>query len=460
MLLPEIILTLIALLSQFFAVTLQGKNRIVANITILLTILTIFVTLKYPYSDSVLYLNHVMFTTNANIANYKAIILIFTIISMIIYCDYSVRSSEPLKFEFITLILLSTVGIFVAISAQNFLLLFCAMELTALTSYILAGFKLSEIKSSEGALKYFILGSLVSCLSLFAISFIYGFSGSLQFSDIFYKLNDSSSVNLGLVIGVVLFLSSIFFKLSSAPLHFWAPDVYEGSPIASVTYFTAVSKIGAVAILLNIENLIIKNYHPISYNLIKIIALLSMIFGALGAIRQTSLKRLMAYSTILNIGYVLIGVLLRTEDGNKAAMLYMLIYAAASIGFFTCIIMLLGNQADKANFESIQGIAENHKAIAAAICIIMFSMIGIPPLAGFLGKYYLFYQAITQEEFLLAYFGIFTSVIAAFYYLKIIKTMYFAEKPNPTKIPISYGLLLINFVVIGFLLFGSFIISS
>ncbi|ASX27517.1 NADH:ubiquinone oxidoreductase subunit N [Rickettsia sp. MEAM1 (Bemisia tabaci)] len=460
MLLPEITLTLTALLSQFFAVILQGKNRIVANITILLTILTIFVILKYSYSESVLYLDYVMFTTNANIANYKAIILIFTIISMIIYRDYSVRSGEPLKFEFITLILLSTVGIFVAISAQNFLLLFCAMELTALTSYILAGFKLSEIKSSEGALKYFILGSLVSCLSLFGISFIYGFGGSLQFSDIFYKLNDSSSVNLGLVIGVVLFLSSIFFKLSSAPLHFWVPDVYEGSPIASVTYFTAASKIGAVAILLNIENLIIKNYHPISYNLIKIIALLSMIFGVLGAIRQTSLKRLMAYSTILNIGYVLIGVLLRTEDGNKAAMLYMLIYAAASIGFFTCLIMLLGKQTDKANFESIQGIAENHKAIAAAICIIMFSMIGIPPLAGFLGKYYLFYQAITQEEFLLAYFGIFTSVIAAFYYLKIIKTMYFAEKPNPTKIPTSYGLLLINFVVIEFLLFGSFIISS
>ena len=460
MLLPEITLTLTALLSQFFAVMLQGKNRIVTNITILLTILTIFIILKYSYSESVLYLDYVMFTTNANIANYKAIILIFTIISMIIYRDYSVRSGEPLKFEFITLILLSTVGIFVAISAQNFLLLFCAIELTALTSYILAGFKLSEIKSSEGALKYFILGSLVSCLSLFGISFIYGFGGSLQFSDIFYKLNDNSSVNLGLVIGVVLFLSSIFFKLSSAPLHFWVPDVYEGSPIASVTYFTAASKIGAVAILLNIENLIIKNYHPISYNLIKIIALLSMIFGAFGAIRQTSLKRLMAYSTILNIGYVLIGVLLRTEDGNKAAMLYMLIYAAASIGFFTCLIMLLGKQTDKANFESIQGIAENHKAIAAAICIIMFSMIGIPPLAGFLGKYYLFYQAITQGEFLLAYFGIFTSVIAAFYYLKIIKTMYFAEKPNPTKIPISYGLLLINFVVIGFLLFGSFLISS
>lgn len=459
MLIPEITLTLIALLSQFFAVMLQDKNKTVANITILLTILTIFITLKYSYSESILYSDHIIFATSANIATYKAIILIFTIISMIIYRDYSTRSSEKLKFEFITLILLSTVGIFVAISSQNFLLLFCAMELTALTSYILAGFKLSDIKSSEGALKYFILGSLVSCLSLFGISFIYGFGGSLQFLDIFHKLNNGSSVNLGLVIGIVLFLSSIFFKLSCVPLHFWAPDIYEGSPITSITYFTAASKIGAIAILLNIENLIIKNYHPISYNLIKIIALLSMVFGALGAIRQTSLKRLMAYSTILNVGYVLIGVVLRTEDGNKAAMLYMLIYAAASIGFFTCLIMLLGIETDKANFKSIQGIAEDHKAIAAAICIIMFSMIGIPPLAGFIGKYYLFYQAITQEEFLLAYFGIFTSVIAAFYYLKIIKTIYFAEKVEIVKLPMQYGLLLINSLVVSFLLFGSFIFS-
>ena len=209
------------------------------------------------------------------------------------------------------------------------------MELTALTSYALAGFKLNDIKSSEGALKYFILGSLVSCLSLFGISFIYGFGGSLQFEDILYKLiNNNSGMNLGLIIGIVLFLSSIFFKLSSVPLHFWVPDVYEGSPISSVTYFTAASKIGMVIVLLNISKLIIGNYYPINYNLIKIIAILSMLFGAFGAIRQTSLKRLMAYSTILNIGYVLIGVLLHNQEGYKAALLYILIYAIRSIDFY------------------------------------------------------------------------------------------------------------------------------
>ena len=455
LLLPEITLTLIALLGQFFAVMIPNKNRIISNIIILLCILSIFLTFKYSSYEGVWY----SFATGINIGISKSIVLLFTIISMIIYRDYSILVAEELKFEFITLMLLSVVGIFVAISSRNFLLLFCGMELTALTSYALAGFKLNDIKSSEGALKYFILGSLVSCLSLFGISFIYGFGGSLQFEDILYKLNDNSGMNLGLIIGIVLFLSSIFFKLSSVPLHFWVPDVYEGSPITSVTYFTTASKIGMVIVLLNISKLIIGNYHPINYNLIKIIAILSMLFGAFRAIRQTSLKRLMAYSTILNIGYVLIGVLLHNQEGYKAALLYILIYAVGSIGFFTCLIMLLGKDADKASFKTIQGIAENHKTIAAVISIVMFSMIGIPPLTGFFGKYYLFYQAINQEEFALAYCGIFTSIVAAFYYLKVVKAMYFSKKIEIIKLPMQYGLLLIHYLVVCFLLLGSFIIS-
>jgi len=445
MLLPGIALTLLALFSQFFAVIIPSKNRICTNITILLSTLVLFIVPKIPY-------------LSANV-NIMSIVIIFTIVSMIIYRDYSALSGEELKFEFVTLTLLSTVGILIAILAQNFLLLFCSMELTALTSYVLAGFKLSDIKSSEGALKYFILGSLVSCLSLFGISFIYGFGGSLQFKDILYQLNNTFPANIGLVIGIVLFLSSIFFKLSAVPLHFWTPDVYEGSPIASVTYFTAASKIGMLAILLNISKFIIGDYQPISYNLIKIIAILSMIIGSIGAIRQNSLKRLMAYSTILNIGYVLIGVILHTQKGADAALLYMLIYAASSIGFFICLIMLLGKDTDKASFDNIQGIAENHKVIAAVISIIMFSMIGIPPLTGFFGKYYLFYQAINQGEFFLAFLGIFTSVIAAFYYLKVIKTVYFVEKTEIVKLPMQYGLLLINSLVVGFLVFGSFFLS-
>ncbi|XVN40395.1 MAG: NADH-quinone oxidoreductase subunit NuoN [Rickettsia endosymbiont of Argas persicus] len=451
MLVPGIALTIIALLGQLSAVLLKGRIRIVTNVTILLSILSIFYISQY----SIYWYN---VATNMNLGIATIIIFIFTLIPIIMYRDYLTLSGQELKFEFITLLLLSTVGIFISTQAHNFLVLFCGMELTALSSYALAGFKLSDIKSSEGALKYFILGSLVSCLSLFGISFIYGFGGSLEFSNILVKLN-SPTPNLGLIIGTVLFLSNVLFKLSAVPLHFWAPDVYEGSPISSVSYFTGTSKIGTVIIFINISTLIIGDYYPINYNLIKIIAILSMIFGSLGAIRQTSLKRFMAYSTILNIGYVLIGVLLQTSEGKSAAQMYMLIYAAGSVGFFGCLIALLGKDADKASFESIKGTGESRKAIAAGISIIMFSMIGIPPLAGFLGKYYLFYQAINQGEFLLAYLGIFTSVIAAFYYLKVIKAMYFSDKNQVIKLPTQFGLLLINFMIVGFLLFGSFIIS-
>ncbi|AAU03995.1 NADH-quinone oxidoreductase subunit NuoN [Rickettsia typhi] len=454
LILPEITLTLIALLGQCFALMIPNKNKIIYNIVILLCIISIFLTFKYSSYEGIWH----SFATGINIGISKSIVLLFTIVSLIIYRDYSNLIGEAIKFEFITLILLSIVGIFVAISSRNFLLLFCGMELTALTSYALAGFKLDDIQSSEGALKYFILGSLVTCLSLFGISFIYGFGGSIQFEDILHQLNNNSEIKPGLIIGIVLFLSSIFFKLASSPLHFWIPDVYEGSPISSITYFTSAAKIGMVIVLFNISKLIIGNYYPINYNLIKIIAILSMLFGAFGAIQQTSLKRLMAYSTILNIGYVLIGVILPNQEGYKAALLYILIYAVVSIGFFTCLIMLFGKDVDKASFKTIQGIAETHKTIAALISIVMFSMIGIPPLTGFFGKYYLFYQAINKQEFTLAYCGIFTSVVAAFYYLKVVKAMYFSKKNSIIKLPIQYGLLLINYLVLVFLLFGSFII--
>ncbi|WP_341790493.1 NADH-quinone oxidoreductase subunit NuoN [Rickettsia endosymbiont of Polydrusus tereticollis] len=457
-LIPELTLILLALFSQFFAVIFTGKNKIIVNTTILLSIIVVFVVLKISGQEAIAFNDS--FATNVVTGNYKALVLIFTILTMLIYYDYCATNEEELKNEFFTLVLLSTAGIFVAISARNFLLLFCAMELSALIAYVLAGFKLNDIRSSEGALKYFILGSLVTCLSLFGISFIYGFGGSLEFSDISYKLN-TANANIGLIVGIVLFLSSLFFKLASVPLHSWAPDVYEGSPISSVTYFATASKIGMVAVLLNVMNLIIGDYHSISVNLVKIIAVLSMIFGALGAIRQTSLKRLMAYSSILNVGYVLVGVALHSVDGDFAAMLYMLIYATGTIGFFACLIALLGSEADKATFETIKGVAANHKALAGAITVIMFSMIGIPPLAGFLGKYYLFYQAINKGEYLLAFVGIFTSVIAAYYYLKIIKTMSFVENIElvEKKIPSQYGLLLINSIVIVFLLFASFFIK-
>ncbi len=463
---PELMLTLLALFSQLFAVLFTNKSRFIANCTILLTIALLFNILSLSHTQEVGF--NGTFAINYTIGIYKLLVLLFSIAIMIIYCDYCVITGEELKNEFLTLILLSTVGIFTSISSRNFLLLFCGMELQALIGYVLAGFGIKSALSSEGALKYFILGALMSCLTLFGISFIYGFGGSLDYSIILEKLNQTAQPNIGLVVGIVLFLSGIFFKLSAVPLHVWTPDVYEGAQTPAVTYAAAATKIGIVIILLNIITLVIGDYKQISIDLIKIISILSMIVGTSGAIRQTSLKRLMGYSTILNIGYVLMGVSLHNSQGYLAAFLYMLVYAVAVTGFFACIIYLLGKKTDRATFEDIKGLAINRKAATAGITIIVFSMIGIPPFAGFFGKYYLFYQAIKEQQFILAFIAIATSVVAAFYYIKIIRSMYFYDAEVKEKQDFSLdispsaasstGLKLVSYLTISTLILAPFLI--
>ncbi len=456
---PEISVVLLALVSQLAAVCIKDSARLIFFAVIVIILILIFLMLEIPEAETFAF-NHSFFTNHhANL--FKITALSFTLGSIIIYHDFCKIAATELKVEFITLTLLSTVGVFLSISSCNFLLLFCGLELQALAAYALACFNPSSLHSCEGALKYFILGALVTCLSLLGISFIYGFSGSLQFEVIFSIFNpQSASVAVALVVGIALMLSSIFFKLSAAPAHMWAPDVYQGTPIGAVTYISTVPKIGALAVLLNIIWMAIGNYPQITITLLQVAALLSMIIGSLGAIKQTSLKRLMAYSTILNIGYVLLGVSLNNAEGKSAAVVYMLIYLVGIIGFFACLVALLGSKADQATFNDIEGISSNRKTIASIIAIIMFSNIGVPPLAGFFGKYYLFYQAFVQGRYLLAMVGMLTSVIAAYYYLKIIKTMYFVEgKREIKRIPTSGGLLFVTFLSVTFILFFSFISS-
>jgi len=449
--LPEIMLTLLAMCMQVLAVCYTKYSQRILNITMLFMLCIIFYLvywIPYPYyvsafSDS--------FVAASSFSSLKALVLAFTLMSLLIYSDLTKISKASIKMEFSTLLLLSTVGIFVSISAQDFIVLFCGLELQALAGYALAAFNTKEVKSSEAGLKYFILGALISGLMLLGMSFLYGFAGSLKFSDINLALGSDAKISI--VVGIVFILSAILFKLSAAPLHFWTPDVYEGSPISVVTYFSVAQKVGMVAVLLKIVHYVIADYTQISVDLLKIVAIFSMMVGALGAIGQSSLKRLMAYSTILNIGYVLVAICLNSFDGYHAAFIYMVIYAVSVIGFFACLIALFGKRSDNATFEDLKGVANMRKTIAAAISIIMFSMIGLPPLAGFFGKYYVFYNAVKQGEITLAIFGVLTSVIAAFYYLKVIKYMYFMESEgNITIIPTHKGLFLVTSLSMAFIL--------
>jgi NADH-quinone oxidoreductase subunit N len=450
MIIPEILLAAIAMIMQLVGVYYKDCARWVASATSVFALglvcymLYIIPEFEIGFAGS--------FAISPAISLFKVIVLGLTLMSLVIYHDLTKIAKSELKMEFVTLVLLSTLGVFISISARDLILLFCGLELQALAGYALATFNSKDSKSSEAGLKYFVLGALVSGLMLLGISFLYGYSGSMNFNDILVAIKDNLSI--GLIVGSVLLIAGILFKLSAAPLHVWTPDVYEGAPISAVTYFAVAQKVGMFVVLINIVDNMIGDYAYISTEIIKIVAILSMLVGALGAIMQASLKRLMAYSTILNIGYVLVGVCLHSQAGNYAAFVYMLIYVIGVMAFFACLVALFGEKSDVATFEDLKGIASSRKSLAGAISIIMFSMIGLPPLAGFFGKYLVFYNAILHGEIALALLGVLTSVIAAFYYLKVIKYMYFMEAKEEIKaIPTQRGLLLVTVITVAFIMF-------
>lgn len=456
---PEIVLTAIALLAQLFAVFYKDSFRFV-SITTIIALIMLGLGLVYFIPET-----RVGFGGSFEISRvttlFKAVALALAVMSIVIYRDLRKIAGKPVKMEFVILILFSVVGAFISISARDFVLLFCGLELQSLSGYALAAFNTRDAKSSEAGLKYFVLGALMSCLMLLGISLLYGFTGSMNFSTIRAVMDND--ISAGLIVGIVLVLAAVLFKLSAAPLHIWTPDVYEGAPIAAVSYFSASQKIGVVAVLINIVYLVIGDYIKISSDLIKIVAILSIFIGAVGAIWQSSLKRLMAYSTVLNIGYVLMAVSLHSEAGLYGALLYIFIYVIGVTGFFACMVILFGSRADAAVFADLKGIAKHRKALAMSIAIIMFSMIGLPPLAGFIGKYYIFYSAIMQNEIMLAVFGVLTSVVAAFYYLKVIKYMYFMDpepEPKPLIVPTKHGLITISVISVGFTMFFCIFASS
>jgi NADH-quinone oxidoreductase subunit N len=441
---PEIVLTSVAMCMQLLAVFFKNHLRLISLLTIaVLLVLGTYIINFVPQGSIFIFSNS--FEVSPGIYKLKSLVLFLSIMSIVIYKSLIKISDKVIKVEFITLILLSTVGVFISISARDFIILFCGLELQALSGYAMAAFNNKDVKSSEAGLKYFVLGSLISCLMLLGISFFYGFAGSIYFNDIRAALD--GEFNIGLVVGAIFVLAAILFKLSAAPLHIWTPDVYEGAPVSAVTYFAVAQKVGVLIVLINFVTLVTGNYLRVSVDLIKIAAILSIFIGALGAMMQSSLKRLMAYSTILNVGYVLIAISLHSDEGFRSAIIYMVIYVIGTIGFFACLVALFGKKSDI--------------AIAASIAIIMFSMIGLPPLAGFFGKYYVFYNAIIQGEVILAVLGVISSVIAAFYYLKVVKYMYFMEAVEKTAIiPTNRGLLSVSVISVGFTLFFFIFASS
>ncbi|MCI4589220.1 NADH-quinone oxidoreductase subunit NuoN [Sphingobium sp. BYY-5] len=328
--------------------------------------------------------------------------------------------------EYPVLILFAAIGMGMMVSAGDMLTLYVGLEMNSLASYVLASFMRQDERSSEAGLKYFVLGSLASGILLYGISLLYGFTGTTSFDGIAVAMGDG--VSNGELFGMVFLLCGLAFKISAVPFHMWTPDVYEGAPTPVTAFFGSAPKVAAIALTVRVA---IEALGPAGLDwqqIVIFVALASILFGAVAAIGQTNIKRLMAYSSINNVGFALIGLAAGTPAGVAGTMSYMAIYVLMTVGAFACILQMRDAEGRPVEtIASLAGLSQSRKGLAAALAIFMFSMAGIPPLFGFWAKFLVFDAAVAANLTLLAAFGIAMSVIGAFYYLKIIKTMYFDE---------------------------------
>jgi NADH-quinone oxidoreductase subunit N len=333
---------------------------------------------------------------------------------------------DRLRAEYPVLILLAAVGMGMMVSAINLLTLYVGLEMQSLAAYVLAGFMRDDQRAAEAGLKYFVLGALASGILLYGISLLYGFSGSIDYAGVAAALKDG--VSLGELFGIVFVLAGLSFKVAAVPFHMWSPDVYEGAPTPVTAYFGTAPKVAAMALMVRVS---VEAMGPATGSWQQILiftSLASIVLGAVGAIGQTNIKRLLAYSSINNVGFALVGLAAGTQQGVAAIMSYMAIYVLMTLGSFACVLQM--RDVDGKHVEeiaSLAGLSRRQKPLALALAIFMFSLAGIPPLLGFWAKFLVFDAAVQAGLLPLAAIGIASSVIGAFYYLKIIKIMYFDE---------------------------------
>jgi NADH-quinone oxidoreductase subunit N len=393
----------------------------------------------------------------------KILILSGLIVSLALSGRY-LEQERIARFEYPVLVMFAGIGMMLMVSANNMLSLYMSLELQSLSLYVLAAFRRNALRSSEAGIKYFILGALSSGMLLFGISLVYGFTGSIDFEVIRTSLMALQDVPPGLVFGLVFILAGLAFKISAVPFHMWTPDVYQGAPTCVTALFAIVPKIAAMGLLLR---LLFEPFATLSdqwQQVIWFMAAGSMIVGAFAAIAQENIKRLMAYSSIGNIGYALIGVVVATEGGVGAVILYMLIYLVMTSGVFTVILSMRRDDRALEKISDLRGLSQTRPFLAYAMAILMFSMSGIPPMAGFFGKLVIFQAAMAEHFYVLAVLGVLSSVVAAYYYIRIIKVMFFEDPGDAFDAEMSFSrravLLITVLFVLAFILKPSIIIAT
>ncbi|PWE52857.1 NADH-quinone oxidoreductase subunit NuoN [Metarhizobium album] len=367
-----------------------------------------------------------VFVSDAFARFLKVVALIGSVTAIIMTLGQS-RSEHLNQFEFPVLLVLATLGILLMISANDLISAYLALELQSLALYVVAAINRDSLKSTEAGLKYFVLGALSSGMMLYGMSLVYGFTGHTGFAEIATALSGESR-SLGLLFGLVFVLTGFAFKISAVPFHMWTPDVYEGAPTPVTAFFAAAPKIAAMAMLVRIVG---TAFEPIKLDwqqVISFIAIASMVLGAFAAIGQRNIKRLMAYSSIGHMGYALVGLAAGTKTGVSGVLIYMTIYMVMTLGTFACIMAMRRKDGGVTeNIDDLAGLSATNPFMAVVLTALMFSLAGIPPLAGFFGKYFVFVAAIEAKLYALAIIGVLASVVGCYYYLRVIKLMWFDE---------------------------------
>jgi len=380
----------------------------------------------------------------------KILVLIGSGLAIIMSVNF-MRRENIMNFEYPVLILTATLGMMVMISANNMIALYLGLELQSLSLYVLASINRDSVRSTEAGLKYFVLGALSSGMLLYGMSLIYGFTGHVDFEGIAQAMAGTER-SLGLIFGLVFILAGIAFKISAVPFHMWTPDVYQGSPSPVTAFFSAAPKIAAMSMLIRVVIGAFESTAQDWQQIIVFISIASMVLGAFAAIGQNNIKRLMAYSSIGHMGYALVGLAAGTQDGVNGVIQYLIIYMAMTLGTFACIIAMRRKDGTVEEITDLAGLSKRNPWMAFILTLLMFSLAGIPPLAGFFGKYFVFVAAIQAELYALAVIGVVASVIGAYYYLRIIKIMWFDE-PADEFVPMAGELKLILTVSGAFILF-------
>ena len=422
--LPEIFISLSIMFLLVLGVFKNDSSKIIFNISLLVLLIASIITLNETFSiDRVtLFNNSVVIDHMSSLM--KIITLIGAFLVLVISSAY-LKSFKIFKIEYPVLILSSVLGMMVMISSNDLMVFYMGLELQSLALYVLATFNRDQLKSSEAGLKYFVLSALSSGLLLYGCSLIYGFSGSTNFNVISSQLNSNEYV---LTFGIVFILVGLAFKISAVPFHMWAPDVYEGSPTSVTLFFTMVPKIAALTVFIRFLYVPFLNLIDQWQMIIIFLSIASMLFGAIAAIGQTNIKRLVAYSSIGHIGYTLAGLATGSNEGIQSSIIYITIYVLMNLALFSCLLMLKRNDQYYEDIDDLSGLSKNHPLLSLSLLVILFSLAGIPPLAGFFAKFYIFKAVIEQSMYFLAIVGLLSTVIAAFYYLRIIKIIYFDKE--------------------------------